>query len=53
MLLLSCRCYRVFMKLCEALNTDEQKSLENQLIEKFDELFIYSQPAVFVKAYIA
>ena len=40
----------VFMKLCKDLSSDEQKSLKNQLIKKFDELLLYSQSIVFEKA---
>ena len=40
----------VFMRICNDLSIDEQNSLKNQLIRKFDELLLYSQPFVFDKA---
>ena len=41
----------VFMKFCKQLTTDEQKSIEKILVQKFDELLIYSQSKVFERAY--
>ena len=42
-----CPVVKIFMQFCKELNTDEQKTLEKLLVQKFDELFLYSQSEVF------